>query len=172
MKKQSIPNRTRIRAAALLTLVLLLSFTFAQADAGMNDGETILDNSNSFKNTAYNAAIEAGNFFITGNINAIKAFSTLTDSFSAQFQNKEQGLNQNTEIDVAKQNLDNSKDNVATMFFFIVATFTILFDMIVSLIYISLLMLFIWIIFVGYAKFLIMIIDFISGKLEERGIRK
>ena len=129
--------------------------------AGMTTGEVNLDFAQSlYYNTVSSDTIPgsiARNLPFVGGV-----VSILQDSFEAQYPNKENALNQNIEIDVAKQNLQHSKDNVKTMFFYIVAVLTILFDVILSIVYIVIISLFVWLIFVGYVRVLIMVIDFIK----------
>jgi hypothetical protein len=130
------------------------------------EGERVLDSSNNFATNNYINALEVGLSFVPGGVLVSEVISTVANTLDAQFNNKEQAQNQNIDLDVAKNNLDNSKSNVTSMFFFIVSTFIVLFDMIISIIYIAMLSMIIWIIFVGYAKLMIMIIDFVSGRYK------
>lgn len=149
-----------------IMLLLLLSIQ-VHAEAGQLEGEKVLDSSQNYATNAFREGLE-GLSFLPGGVLYYNIISTLTNSFSVQHQNKEQGLSQNTELDVAKQNLENSKDNITTMFFFIVSTLVVLFDALLSVIYISLFLLIVWIVFVGYVKVLVVLINFIYGKFEKR----
>lgn len=149
-------------------VMVLLAISAAHADAGMNDGETILDTQPLYDTASYMDGTENGASYISQGVLGQKVSSILQDTFTTQFENKEQAQNQNVELDVAKANLENSKDNVSKMFFFIVATFVVLFDAIISIIYIFSTLLLIWLLFVGYIKFHIMIIDMIYGQVRKR----
>lgn len=155
---------------------ILLALNIATAmPAGQNDGEIILDEAENYKTRAGTHPDIGIIDFIPGGKLIKKGtevlVSSTSDDFENQFKNKEQAQNQNKELLAAKENLQNSKENITTVFFFIVTTLVIVFDAIISIIYILFMVLLIWILFVGYAKTLIIIIDFISGKIEQRGVR-
>jgi hypothetical protein len=160
-------------------LFLLIPFAFAagnQNSSGMTSGEVVLD---SVGASSYHVAPQAGGYLaetlvgntlpgrILYNIPVIgNVLSSALNNFAPQAANKDNAQNQNVDLDVAKKNLENSKDNVAMMFSYIVDTFEILFDAIISIIYIFILSGTIWIIFVGYIRFLCMIIYWIKGKVK------
>lgn len=153
----------------LLVLVLLLPFVSA---VGSMDGETVLDTVSNYASTNYRAGIENGLLLSPFGVVNIKLFSTLANTLGIQYNNKANALNQNVDLDVAKNNLENSKTYVSNMFFFIVGTFVVMFDLIISIIYIAILSLTIWVIFVGYVKLMIMVIDFVHGRYKiYKGLR-
>lgn len=151
---------------ALLIMLVLIGSVYA--DAGNNEGEIVLDSSTNYQTTSFRDGLETGLNFVPGGLLAVKAASVLTNTFSTQFTNKENGDSQNVELETAQQNLENSKDNVSMMFFFIVSTFVVVLDALISMLYISLFLMLIWIVFVGYAKILILVIRMISGKIQAR----
>lgn len=150
---------------------LMISFTIAHA-AGQNEGEQILDsqgnmNWKTIAADSWSAATSVAQFGIsygTGIVQGVRTTSNLMNTLAAQDLNKQNAQNQNTEVTAAQADLDNAKENMTQMFFYIVGTFIVLFDMILSIISIAVFSFIIWLVFIGYVRFMVVIIDFAYGK--------
>ena len=162
-----------MRILPLLLIALLLTPGVLAVKIGTVDTSVVLDNmwNYYFPQTTATISENGGGFFQAAVSEPGQLTSSVIDDIAAQFNNKENDENQNIEVDAAKKNLENSKDNVERMFFYIVATFTVMIDMLLSIIYIAMLSLTIWIVFVGYAKLLILVIDMVTNKMKSRGYK-
>jgi hypothetical protein len=135
--------------------------------AGVTSGEFILD-AVKFASDATISSKDAIIAFARG-ITVGPVTSTVQYTIDKQLAQKEQAESQMTPEISAQQNLANSKKNVATMFGFIVSTMIVLFDAIFSIIYILLVVVLIWIVFTGWVRFMVLIIDWIYGRMKSRG---
>jgi len=148
-------------------LAMISVLCIASVFAGQQ-GEVVLDTAQNYQTSnVLDTTIEAGLSLIPGGVIASGIYSSLVNDLPQQDINKQNAANQNTELTAAKLNLDNSKENVKNMFLYIVSTLLILLDLVVSIIYISLILAVVWIVFVGYAKIMIMIIDFVHGRYKK-----
>jgi len=135
---------------------------------GLTSGEVNLDVANQMQYTTVDASTTPSS--VSNNpLSVGSILSTIEDTIGRQFAQKEQATSQMTDLDIAQENLSHSKQNVATMFGFIVATMIVLFDALFSMIYILLVIVLIWIIFTGWVRFMVLIIDWIYGRIKNGG---
>lgn len=150
----------------IIPILLLFSLSFVTAttnSSGSLGGNAILDTARFFSLNVLDGKSAPG--MIASHLPFIGEFaSNLQNDIETQFGNKESAGDQTTELKIARQNLENSKDNVSIMFFFIVDTFIIIIDAAYSLVLIAIMMLTFWLLFVGYVKLCVIIINGISGK--------
>lgn len=161
------------------TLTLLLVLLLVPMVSATLDDEIVLDEATNYDFTTIlsDSVDRVSNFYkwvspqyrVFKDGSLIKSYTKDVEELNRQLFSAEDSETESVELTLAKENLEESKDTVTTMFFYITATLTVILDIIISILYMFSVMLVIWVVFTGYAKLLMLVIEFISGKIIKNG---